>query len=1320
MEMKFFDGMQDGYMEYGNTAGTGFAGDNKTPAVAASPVEKDKGVFVTFAYDGSIDSVENKNDLIEIRGDESNKDKVRVIYMTSNDTELYVFRIEAKQDLGKGTNTWIDFALKLSDDKVYPFVIDFGGYDGGNSEGGNQQNSALGDVDRDGNTLIVKSVNNVGDIIELPIDWRDDWGGNIQNIGLTSGVLNDLKSFNKDVFVACRWGVRLTLPKEVIADMEGKVTGNNKLWVVTDYRNQDAPDEEGGKAVAFRTKLYTGVTPANLTAYTLPTGQNHTFGMDFEKGNSDYVLYCPNENNTDLVKQNNVTVTKKDYDDSDMTCVSFSVDCDGDFVLAPSDYTIQREWPWYGSEGSKFDGMKAALEESNTAARNYVDQYLVDSTGHVKFGDNDTTGISLKDGKDYSAAEVATIKAAIMAFRNINWEQRDPLGNVQGVQIENDWTDCFGRYLAELAGRVGISLWGDYPSGDNAGVFMTLTGGSRLQLATDNAYGVLAYDESVNVKADEQAATYKVPYDRNYYAFAVTRTDDKRITSVKVENADCQEMAENGEVYGQKCTVANGESNSFEVNTYNNGWSISNEIAKSYFEINVDRWDEEFELTFIINYVSDSNDTETAEDKFTIKFVEPVCDWTFNNGSKPTNASELLNVFYNKGYRFPELESYAAISDGELLSANGFDLHLAFPMKLKKWETGCGDDWDYKVEIDEAKGTVTVKVNYGSAERWDAAARNMLETDAFVDGVYFSYWFGGSPYAKSVRYGMNLYDVLGDNISTTTIDKLADTLNNTKLVSNYYHSNSLDMAQLNKQNATTSLLTISDKETYLVSIAMDDEQADKNMGNAKYRYALLINVEPTASMAVKMEGTGLPKVTPERMRVTNIAKGWAAIVPQKATDSIFLRSEDYTTTSNGTYIADLTVDAPTGYKLVSWSADWREDNDDTTKMPIHLYKTQVNNVIITWENTTTGEELTESVVVEAGSTQSWMDTLANGTVTVNKPQTVFGSVSESTLSDNGITVEYNEDSGYFHTTVDASGVKDVTYLTAGVTLTVPESLKSSAKYFRVLTPGGSDNPTAQDATYGTNQVTFYDSTEKYDISNEAKLTHPFMLLNTLEVNGLTVYFADNQHYHITLVQWLDENENVLGYSYVYGRNGDFVTSVPTETTPEVNKEVDAPTLEWNGVTDPGFTCDRNPQTGGNGSKVFFQFGMKNQNGMPEGGWVIYLPYEYFGDLTWEKARTQTAKPEIYHYFDESCSESNREVLYGEYTLYGVMFKTTSFSPFVVDCSAAADATSGTHRYYTTAAKADSPETFDGGIALYGALAVTSLTGMAYVGKKRED
>lgn len=317
------------------------------------------------------------------------------------------------------------------------------------------------------------------------------------------------------------------------------------------------------------------------------------------------------------------------------------------------------------NENGKDENDNSKLTDAQKkVANDYVDKYLLNSNGYVKNGDSDKTGILLKDGKDYTDAEVAAIKAAVKAFRAAEWQVHDALGNVQGVKIEGDRTDCFGHYLAELASRVGISLWGDYPSGDNAGVFMTLTGGSRLQLATDNAYGVLAYDESVNVKADEQTATYKVPYDRNYYAFAVTRTDDKRITSVKVENAACQEMEENGEVYGQKCTVANGESNSFEVNTYNNGWSISNEIAKSYFEINVDRWDEEFELTFVINYVSDSDDSKTAVDEFTIKFVEPVCDWTFNDGSKPTNASDLLNVFYDNGYKFPKLESYATVNGG--------------------------------------------------------------------------------------------------------------------------------------------------------------------------------------------------------------------------------------------------------------------------------------------------------------------------------------------------------------------------------------------------------------------------------------------------------------------------------------------------------------------------------------------------------------------------------------------------------------------------------------------------------------------------------
>lgn len=298
-EMKFFDGMQDGYMEYKNSAEVGKAGDNKTPVIAASSVENTKGVFVAFAYDESIDDVADKSALIEIRksrdenGNEiDNSAKVSVTYETSNDTALYVFRIGAKQDLGKGTSDWIDFALRLNDQQVYPFVINFG------AKGNNQQG-------------------------------------------------------------------------------EGNKPQNTPL---TDFKGVLAENENG----------------------------------------------------------------KDENDNSRLT------------------------------------------EAQKNAANDYVDKYLLNGNGYVKNSDSDTTGVPLKDGKDYSAAEVTAIKAAVVAFRNINWEQRDPLGGVQGVQIEGDWTDCFGHYLAELASRVGISLWSD----DVQDGVVANVGNYTVTFYTNGDYGV--------------------------------------------------------------------------------------------------------------------------------------------------------------------------------------------------------------------------------------------------------------------------------------------------------------------------------------------------------------------------------------------------------------------------------------------------------------------------------------------------------------------------------------------------------------------------------------------------------------------------------------------------------------------------------------------------------------------------------------------------------------------------------------------------------------------------------------------------------------
>ena len=110
---------------------------------------------------------------------------------------------------------------------------------------------------------------------------------------------------------------------------------------------------------------------------------------------------------------------------------------------------------------------------------------------------------------------------------------------------------------------------------------------------------------------------------------------------------------------------------------------------------------------------------------------------------------------------------------------------------------------------------------------------------------------------------------------------------------------------------------------------------------------------------------------------------------------------------------------------------------------------------------------------------------------------------------------------------------------------------------------------------------------------------------------------------------------------------------------------------------------------------------------------------------------------ITHYRDEACSRY--DTFEGEYTPYGVKFASEDFSPFVVDCSARADTpddngenTDGSKNHRDvirrfpakteaeSGTEVDSAKTFDGGVAVYAALALVSAGGMTLMRRKRED
>ena len=199
-------------------------------------------------------------------------------------------------------------------------------------------------------------------------------------------------------------------------------------------------------------------------------------------------------------------------------------------------------------------------------------------------------------------------------------------------------------------------------------------------------------------------------------------------------------------------------------------------------------------------------------------------------------------------------------------------------------------------------------------------------------------------------------------------------------------------------------------------------------------------------------------------------------------------------------------------------------------------------------------------------------------------------------------------------------------------------------------------------------------------------------------DGLVVYFAASQMYRELVVQWLGEDDTVIGYSYIYGRNGDFVTAVDTAVVDKLdNEEVEVPTL----VTDKEnlqFTCDKNPQTGSeDGRKLFLQFEVMDNSGENGPVYTVYLPYEYF-NMTKEQGlvlAAQGIKPTVTHYMDDACT-TTKPIIDSAYTEYGVMIVTDSFSPYVIDCSATGDDDTTPPRYYYSSGSGSSDSTITSG------------------------
>lgn len=616
----------------------------------------------------------------------------------------------------------------------------------------------------------------------------------------------------------------------------------------------------------------------------------------------------------------------------------------------------------------------------------------------------------------------------------------------------------------------------------------------------------------------------------------------------------------------------------------------------------------------------------------------PTPPWTPSpDATTPNSEVPELQSLYASGFKFPVI---------------GKDIHFVFPEQLKEWTEGCGDDWDYRFTADESKGRVAIEVNMGSRERWENAVRN-IETGGLDDGVFFRYYFGNSDNQLPMTYGFDWYgDYGGQSLADNTLYR------------GYHHNNSLHLATVNRQNAHNSVLTLNKKgEDWRIILAMSNSEG--KVAGAEAKYAFQLEILPCEDISFSLPADNGTAVPAARLHPTATHQDWMATVP--ADGSVFLRTvadKTLNDAGSGQYglLGELTVDAPEGYALREWRNNCTGGSGGQSPVPL-FWDDQVITLIWQKDN---APDLVEYVRVEPMNYLPGFYSLGDKNAPSRAPSAAefLSAAEQKTLSDNGITVTYDEKLGYFTTSVDASKLTDLSLLHQCVTLNAPEN----AVYFKFTGEGGSENPAShnidEDVKRFTEQFSSPD-TDLQPVDPDRPIRMPLMHTEELKLDGKTVYYSESQMYHSLIVQWLDEGKNVIGYTCLYGRNGDISTTVETDTVDTAPTEaVSVPTLVG---TDLKLLCDRNPQTE-DGKRLFLLFNVTGEGQLGEDGAEIYLPYSYF-DLTAEAGLALAAKgvrPLIRHYLNENCTE--KESLLGEYTAAGVRIVTRSFSPFLIDAN----------------------------------------------------
>lgn len=621
------------------------------------------------------------------------------------------------------------------------------------------------------------------------------------------------------------------------------------------------------------------------------------------------------------------------------------------------------------------------------------------------------------------------------------------------------------------------------------------------------------------------------------------------------------------------------------------------------------------------------------------------------------------------GYTAPVLRS----------EGNAGDFYITFPKDLER-----GKDYEYNY----ANGVLTVTVLKGSEEHWLAAAKD----------------------AKNGNVGYTLHFVKPENAAR--IAKFNG--NNDQTAYQFINGNMKFNGASNEQafggvmaavNQSGDVLSVTATPNFngmrsfvVWAAGAESEEAGQNTPIKKLAIRAEIVIEKENYFHYETISQPINDVEVSRLISgakldTQYENSWECIALESGV--LIVRPIDGKTVkeslnaSQNVHLGTVGITAPSGYTLVldeckvlNGNRDAISENKNTNgdskcvvsliALDGHVSRAQYELV---WKDVAGNIKRERfSVSVEDGAKLS-------GLGTGNKPISVPVQ-SDMDTPTGGVNVTY--DGGHFYTSFDSNSAQLPNYqeLEKGITLK-PDASLQGVTHYRVMSVTGNSSALEGEIlssfnilfrTIDSNTVREYNPQK-----GERDLQMRYVEVAYQDIGGVTVGYTSMLGYRHMAAEWLKKNDDgtyeVLGYTYVCGRNDSFVQTTITNAESSA-KESDKPYII--GEEGEKFKCDRYPQQGEGKDKQYFQFSLIGGKGRENGKYVVYIPYSYFGmtaaDGAARKARGE--HPTIKHYYN---NHEFREDIQGEYTEYGVKFTTGSFSPFVVDCSE--QSTGGGYYYY---------------------------------------